>query len=798
MSRFVFVLAVVGLGLGWPPEARAQDNPFSSCKASRAAKLEFSWRLVPDTPDVHEGRLTGDVRIDCDDSTLFADEVHWREDSDLVFASGNVVFQQQATRISADRAEMNRKTKQGTFYNAAGQLQLANQKPDKSLFGTQEPDAMFRGDQIEKIGDHVYKLTHGSFTTCLQPTPRWEMVASSALLVQDKHALLKNMVLKVKDVPIFYLPAIYYPIDNEGRSTGFLLPNYGNSTTQGFTLSNAFFWAINRSQDATFFHDYYAKTGQGVGGEYRYAEDAGSSGNVNLHMLNEKAQYADDGTTLTRPAHRSFRINSGISQGLPGGFRVQGHIFYFTDLSAQQLYQQNIFESSRGTRSYGAAVTGGVGRYRLQGNFEQTDVFYNQVAAARYGSAPLVTLTVGNKPIGPSHVYFGGNVTGGYIIRQDRLDDPRYKVNNNLFRLDGAPTLTATIGQLSWMRVTTTASWRYTYWSESLQTINNVNVKVPAPISRQLLDLQARLVGPIFSRIWHPAKSGFAEAVKHSIEPSITIGRLSAFDKADKIVQLDAVDTVVPGVMQLRYGVTNHLLVKRRTGPPAAAGGTPGAPGAAGTPPPPGLAREILTVDIGQSYYTDSRASIYDAQYQSATGELYANYKPPSPFSPLQITVTSRPNDVSSGQFRVEIDSQYRAVRTYNGSGTLGSRIAQVTGGWTKRQYIPGLVNFNDPSRADHFLFAIVTVKHPDNRVGGTFTFNYDMLRDYFLQRRIQVYYNSQCCGVAFDMQNINRTAAVIPGLPPTDRRFTISFTLAGIGTFSNPLGSFGGNSGTR
>jgi hypothetical protein len=71
--------------------------------------------------------------------------------------------------------------------------------------------------------------------------------------------------------------------------------------------------------------------------------------------------------------------------------------------------------------------------------------------------------------------------------------------------------------------------------------------------------------------------------------------------------------------------------------------------------------------------------------------------------------------------------------------------------------------------------------------------FNYDVLRDYFLQRRYRVYYNSQCCGVAFDLQSVDLSHfSGLSGLSG-DRRMSISFTLAGIGTFSNPLGSFGG-----
>ena len=31
-------------------------------------------------------------------------------------------------------------------------------------------------------------------------------------------------------MPVLYLPAIYYPIQDDDRATGFLMPTYGTST----------------------------------------------------------------------------------------------------------------------------------------------------------------------------------------------------------------------------------------------------------------------------------------------------------------------------------------------------------------------------------------------------------------------------------------------------------------------------------------------------------------------------------------------------------------------------------------
>jgi hypothetical protein len=84
-------------------------------------------------------------------------------------------------------------------------------------------------------------------------------------------------------------------------------------------------------------------------------------------------------------------------------------------------------------------------------------------------------------------------------------------------------------------------------------------------------------------------------------------------------------------------------------------------------------------------------------------------------------------------------------------------------------------------------------VRGAGNRIGGQYAFNYDLRRDTFLQQRYSAYYNAQCCGIGVEYQTFNYQGAFIGIGVPQDRRFNLSFTLAGIGTFSNLFGAFGG-----
>ena len=770
MRRSIGGLLFLGVLLLGPDAAVAQDgNPFSNCKPGDPRRFNGSREeAIEGRPGAVRITLTGDVSIVCNDTTLFADEVVYEDDTRLIRATGNVTFQQPDLSVYAERAELNGGTKLGTFYRARGTASLGAAPAEKSLFGTLEPEIMFHADELAKTGPATYRLKGGAFTSCVQPTPRWEFVGSNATIVLDKYVLMKHMVLRVKDVPLLYLPAMYYPLSKEGRSTGFLLPTYGSSTIGGTSLSNAFFWAISRSQDATFYHDWNAKTGQGVKTEYRYVASPGSQGRADFHLLNERALLGSDGTVISAP-RRSYRVNGNVFQGLPRGFRLSANANYFTNAATQQRYQ-NIDDYSQRQRSWNATLAGTVKRLRLSVTADQSDLFYGTTQGQRSGRLPSVNIALSDQPIGRTRIYYGASGDISYILRQDDVLDPTS--NRSLARFDATPTIRAPLSRLPYLTATGSASWRITRWLESIDPATGL--QVPVALTRQLLDMRASVTGPVLSRVFQTPDNGYAERFKHLIEPTFSIQRTTPFLELDRAVFNDYTDSIVGGTTTINYRLSNRLLARRR--------GPTGAPGA---PAAPGIVREILTVELGQSYYSDARAARFDPEYQ--TGGSGDGSK--GTFSALQLSVVTRPTDTMTGQFRAEIDSKYRKVREYSATGTADSSRVQVSAGWAKRQVIPELQGFG-PEYERHFLNANTTIRTLDNKLGGTYGLYYDVKNTAFLQQRIVAYYNSQCCGISFDWQSIS--TPLYPGIP-SDVRFGISFTLAGIGSFSNPMGSFGG-----
>src|SRR4029079_13870652 len=144
----------------------------------------------------------------------------------------------------------------------------------------------------------------------------------------------KNTVLRVKGVPVIYLPWVYYPIQDDDRATGFLLPTYGTSTLRGQAISNAFFWAIGRSQDATFFHDWFTRAGQGAGLEYRYITSPQSSGDLRFYRFSQR-EGSDSSNGAPIPASTDYQVTSAVNQTLFAGLRARARVEYFTSLLNQ-------------------------------------------------------------------------------------------------------------------------------------------------------------------------------------------------------------------------------------------------------------------------------------------------------------------------------------------------------------------------------------------------------------------------------------------------------------------------------
>ena len=216
---------------------------------------------------------------------------------------------------------------------------------DRAAAGAgQETDVYFFGDTVEKIGPKKYRITNGGFTTCVQPTPRWDLTPDTVVLNIDHYTLLSRRCSGSRACRCSTCRPLL-PDQREDRATGFLMPTYGSSTLRGQTIHNAFFWAIDRSQDATFMHDWFSKTGQGVGPSTATTSAAAPNGNITRTTLERARGDVSRSRTAACIAAGDAQLTSfaaARTRLLPGRLRARGRVDYFSSIATKQTFKTNI------------------------------------------------------------------------------------------------------------------------------------------------------------------------------------------------------------------------------------------------------------------------------------------------------------------------------------------------------------------------------------------------------------------------------------------------------------------------
>ena len=700
-----------------------------------------------------------------DGARLHADEVRFFRKEDRAVAVGNVVFSQGKNTIAADRAELNTVTRTGTFHNATGSAIAPTPRASGPIVAPQlagqETNVFFFGEVIEKIGPKKYRITNGGFTTCVQPTPRWDLTADSVVLNIDDYTFLRQAILKVKGVPLLYLPVLWYPTKEEGRATGFLLPTYGSSTIRGQAIHNAFFWAINRSHDATIMHDWFSKTGIGLGGEYRYNLTQGD-GQLRTYLLDQRATTYElpGGGINPSPASRSYEIRGSASHVLSPSLRARARADYFSSLTTMQTFNTNFYDASRNTRTIGANLVGSWRTYSLNATFDRNESFSGADSSFVTGNTPRVSFTRNERPLfDGSPAYFALGTEMVQLTSRSHLNG----VTNDrgLSRFDVSPRLRYPFKRWQWFTVNSSLTLRDTFYTRSLSG----NTIVSDSINRTVLTMQADAVGPVFNRVWDTPDNEYAEKFKHSIEPFLNVQRTTSVEEFSRIVQTDGVDSLL-GNTGLTYGLRNRFYAKRRQGRLS-------------------QAQEIVTVEMTQTYNTDERATAFNRDYTTTYGA-------PAHFAPILLSARATPWPEVSAAVRAEVDSKYLELRTMSVNGSYNWRSRWMTTvGWSQRYFIEELAYFNDRNYLDHYLNVSTDLRTSNNQFGGSYMFNYDVLRSTMSQQRVTGFYNAQCCGIALEYQRYNFRGGFAP--IPSDHRFFLSFTLAGLGNFSPFNGAMSG-----
>jgi LPS-assembly protein len=592
------------------------------------------------------------------------------------------------------------------------------------------------------------------------------------------------MMLKVKGVPALYLPYMYYPLSKDNRSTGFLMPSYGSSTYKGHTISNAFFWAINRSQDATILHDWYSKTGQSVAGEYRYMS-IGGSGNFRTNFLNEHPiAYVENGEQFEQPGRRTFGAFGNMSQSLGGSWYAQGRADYSSDITVDQLYSTDIARASRRTRSYGGSVTGNTKGLRFTGTYDRNEYFAENDTSTIRGNTPRINVSRPDRLLGNLPVY--ASMTSEFVrIESNNFNADHVRTRRDgLNRFDITPAIRFPFNKLAFLAINTAARFPNTFWSDSVavDVVNGLPVladicdrppcRTGLGMSRRYVELSTEVNGPTFVRIFDAPKASYAQRFRHSIEPFTSVVYRTSIDNFEQIPKLEGSDSIVGDATSWTYGVSTRFYAKKTVDGPRA------------------IPREVITATIRQTYNTDARSILNDAQQRER------NVVPASHFTPVSMIVRTSPFNGIDGTFRTDYDGRYSRFRSFTANAGWEEKRVSLLAGWSATRFRPDR-NGQNAIRPSQFFNSDLNLRFQNNRYGFVHQLNWDIKTQSLLQNRIVSYYNAQCCGFSAEYQFIDLTRISAVNAPQ-DSRFHFSVTLGGIGNVSNIFGALSGTPGTR
>src|SRR2546428_6470621 len=255
---------------------------------------------LPAAPFVAEAQTPRTVQTAGGEVAVVADRFEQIGPDNLLVATGNVEVTRGTARLLADRVEINRATGDATavgrviFYD--GDDRLTGQRIDYNIkTGTgvvyegearATPYYRIMGERLERIGESVYRVRRGVFTTCEDDTPSWSFRVGSGTADLEDFVYGTNASFWLKDVPLIpYFPFFAAAIRRE-RQSGFLAPQFGSSSRKGVFAEIPFYWAITDSHDATLSLDAYSPRGVGGSAQYRYVtsrDQRGSLGGVFVH-----------------------------------------------------------------------------------------------------------------------------------------------------------------------------------------------------------------------------------------------------------------------------------------------------------------------------------------------------------------------------------------------------------------------------------------------------------------------------------------------------------------------------------
>lgn len=315
-----------------PQNLNIPDRPFVD------AELEAGdTYMVADEADLVEGgvsTLTSNAEVTRDAQQVTADFIQYNEPVETADLNGNVNYWDESIFLKSNEAFLELDKDTGEFINA---------------------DFIIKDSRARGIADKMMLeigkrsvLEEAEYTTCDPNDEFWKLSADKIELNHETNSGKgRNVLLRIKDFPVFYTPYLSFPLSDE-RKSGFLAPSYGNTNRHGFQVRTPYYWNISPNMDATFTPRLLTESGVMAMGEYRYLFKR-AAGNINFEYLASDNRRQDEDRNALSFTHRQNFLDTG---NLFLTFNRVSDKAYFEDFGSQLSSTSTRFLERRADVSY--------------------------------------------------------------------------------------------------------------------------------------------------------------------------------------------------------------------------------------------------------------------------------------------------------------------------------------------------------------------------------------------------------------------------------------------------------------
>ncbi len=284
--------------------------------------------------------LAGDVVLRQGSMQVEADEASLHQAENRGELNGNVKLRDDGALVVGDHAELQLDNGEAKIDNAEYVLHKASVRGN-ALYAKRQEDAIIR-------------LKDGTYTRCEPGSNAWNLKGNNITLnPATGFGTATNVTLRVKDIPVFYTPYIYFPIDDR-RQSGFLPPSLGTSSDTGFFLETPYYFNLAPNYDATLYPTYMTKRGLLLEGEGRYLTKS-SQGQFGAAYLDDQ----DDERQLQSEFQDqrwlySWKHTGGLDSRLLAevDYTDISDPYYFQDLKTDLGLNTTNYVNQRGTLTY--------------------------------------------------------------------------------------------------------------------------------------------------------------------------------------------------------------------------------------------------------------------------------------------------------------------------------------------------------------------------------------------------------------------------------------------------------------